>query len=105
MGAFRATLEELHDADLLLHVADISSPTLDRQVAVVDRVLTDLGLAGVPRVLALNKADLVEPALASALSARFGGLAVSALRPETLIPLVTEFEDRLAGLTKQGIPC
>ncbi|HLG43928.1 MAG TPA: GTPase HflX [Nitrospirales bacterium] len=105
MGAFRATLEELHDADLLLHVADISSPTLDRQVAVVERVLTDLGLAGVPRVLALNKADLVEPALASALSARFGGLAVSALRPGTLIPLVTEFEDRLAGLTKQGIPC
>ena len=38
MGAFRATLEELHDADLLLHVADISSPSLEHQVGVVDRI-------------------------------------------------------------------
>ncbi|MEK9172310.1 MAG: GTPase HflX, partial [Nitrospirota bacterium] len=84
MGAFRATLEELHDADLLLHVADISSPTLERQVTVVEGILRELGLDRVPRVLALNKADRVDPAQAAILSARLGGVAVSAVRPETL---------------------
>ena len=105
MGAFRATLEELHDADLLLHVADLSSPALERQVAVVDGVLRDLGLNHVPRVLVLNKADRVEPAQASILSARLGGLAVSAVRPETLTPLLETVEKRLWSLTQAGLPC
>lgn len=105
MGAFRATLEELHDADLLLHVADVSSVALERQVAVVERVLADLGLEHVPRLLVLNKADRVEPLQALALSARLGGIAVSAVRPDTLIPLLDAVEERLLGLTRHGIPC
>jgi GTP-binding protein HflX len=105
MGAFRATLEELHDADLLLHVADISSPALERQVAVVEGILRELGLDRVPRILALNKADRVDPAQATVLSARLGGLAVAALRPETLSPLLEAVEKRLWGLTQAGLPC
>jgi len=105
MGAFRATLEELHDADLLLHVADISSPNLERQVVVVEGILRELGLERVPRVLALNKADRVDPAQASILSARLGGLAVSAVRPETLIPLLEAVEKRLWSLTQAVLPC
>ena len=105
MGAFRATLEELHDADLLLHVADISSPTLERQVVVVEGILRELGLDRVPRILALNKADRVDPAQASILSARLGGLAVSAVRPETLLPLLEAVEKRLWSLTQAGLPC
>jgi GTP-binding protein HflX len=105
MGAFRATLEELHDADLLLHVADVSSVALERQVAVVERILADLGLEHVPRLLVLNKADRVEPLQALALSARLGGIAVSAVRPDTLIPLLDAVEERLLGLTRHGIPC
>jgi GTP-binding protein HflX len=105
MGAFRATLEELHDADLLLHVADLSSPILERQVAVVEGILRELGLDRVPRVLALNKADRVDPALASILSTRLDGIAVSALRPDTLIPLLEAIEKRLWRLTQAGIPC
>lgn len=105
MGAFRATLEELHDADLLLHVADISSPTLERQVMVVEGILRELGLDRVPRVLALNKADLVDPVQASILSARLGGVAVSAVRPETLMPLLEAVEKRLWSLTQTGLPC
>ncbi|TAL10762.1 MAG: GTPase HflX [Nitrospirae bacterium] len=105
MGAFRATLEELHDADLLLHVADISSPTLERQVVVVEGILRDLGLDRVPRILALNKADRVDPAQAAILSARLGGLAVAAVRPETLIPLLEAVEKRLWSLTQAGLPC
>jgi len=105
MGAFRATLEELHDADLLLHVADISSPTLERQVAVVEGILRELGLDRVPRVLALNKADRVDPAQAAILSARLGGVAVSAVRPETLMPLLEAVEKRLWSLTQAALPC
>ncbi|MEK7798151.1 MAG: GTPase HflX [Nitrospirota bacterium] len=105
MGAFRATLEELHDADLLLHVADISSPTLERQVAVVEGILRELGLDRVPRVLALNKADRVDPAQAAILSARLGGVAVSAVRPETLMPLLEAVEKRLWRLTQAVLPC
>jgi len=105
MGAFRATLEELHDADLLLHVADVSSPTLERQVAAVERMLTDLGLDRIPRVVVLNKADRVDPAQALVLSARFGGIAVSAVRPDSLIPLLAVIDEHLLGLTRGGVPC
>jgi len=105
MGAFRATLEELHDADLFLHVADISSPILERQVAVVEGILRELSLDRVPRVLALNKADRIDPALAAILSTRLDGIAVSALRPDTLIPLLEAIEQRLWRLTRTGIPC
>lgn len=105
MGAFRATLEELHDADLLLHVADISSIALERQVAVVHRILADLGLEQVPRVLVLNKSDRIDPFQALALGTRLGGITVSAVKPDTLVPLLDAVEERLLGLTRHGIPC
>jgi len=105
MGAFRATLEELHDADLLLHVADLSSPTLERQVAAVEDILRELGLDRLPRLLVLNKADLVDPAQAAILSPRLGGLAVSAVQPATLIPLLDAVDKQLGSLTKAGLSC
>ena len=105
MGAFRSTLEELHDADLLLHVADLSSPTLERQVVVVEDILRELGLDRLPRLLVLNKADLVDPAQATVVSARLGGLAVSAVQPNTLIPLLDTVEKQLWSLTQAGLSC
>ena len=105
MGAFRATLEELHDADLLLHVADLSSQTLERQVAAVEDILRELGLDRLPRLLVLNKADLVDPAQATVVSARLGGLAVSAVRPDTLLPLLDTVEKQLWSLTQAGLSC
>ncbi len=57
--AFRATLEELHAADLLIHVADASHPDLERQVCAVEDILADMGLADVPRIMVLNKWDRV----------------------------------------------
>jgi GTP-binding protein HflX len=105
MGAFRATLEELHDADLLLHVADLSSPTLERQVAAVEDILRELELDRLPRLLVLNKADLVDLAQATVVSVRLGGLAVSAVRPDTLIPLLDAVEKQLWSLTQAGLSC
>lgn len=57
--AFQATLEELEAADLLIHVADASHPDLERQVTAVEDILADMGLAGLPRLMVLNKWDQV----------------------------------------------
>ncbi len=59
--AFEATLREAADADLLLHVCDAASPQLAVQQSEVDRVLEEIGAAGVPQILVLNKRDLLEP--------------------------------------------
>ncbi|MBI4220118.1 MAG: GTPase HflX [Chloroflexi bacterium] len=59
VAAFRATLEELGEADLLLHVVDLSHPLAQRHVEVVDGILEELGLADTPRILVMNKIDLV----------------------------------------------
>jgi GTP-binding protein HflX len=57
IAAFRATLEETVQADLLLHVVDAASPQRDEQIAEVDKVLTDIGADDVPRILVYNKID------------------------------------------------
>lgn len=59
VAAFRATLEELEEADLLLHVIDISHPNAFEHTQTVDRTLSDLGVDSKPRLLALNKVDLL----------------------------------------------
>lgn len=58
--AFEATLREAADADLLLHVVDAASPALLEQQAEVERVLEEIGAAGVPQILVFNKCDLLE---------------------------------------------
>src|SRR5512133_16985 len=94
VNAFRATLEELRDADLLLHVVDASDPRHDEQVAAVDRILADLGLAGKPRVLVMNKVDRLPPGEGAALAHRAGGVAISAATREG-IPDLLHACDRL----------
>jgi GTP-binding protein HflX len=59
VAAFRATLEELEEATLLLHVIDITHPEAEEQAHTVEETLSELGLADRPRVTALNKIDLV----------------------------------------------
>src|SRR5690606_31806473 len=61
MAAFRATLEELESADLLLHVVDVTDPAREAQIAAVERILDDLGLSKTPRILVFNKADRLPP--------------------------------------------
>ena len=61
--AFEATLHEAADADLLLHVIDAASPHLAEQQADVERVLEEIGAAGVPQLLVYNKCDLLDPSL------------------------------------------
>ena len=58
--AFRATLEELEEAELLLHVADASHPELEQQLKAVEDILEQLDLHNTPRMLILNKVDALE---------------------------------------------
>jgi GTP-binding protein HflX len=62
VDAFKSTLEESIEADLLLHVIDASSPAREAQMAEVDRVLSEIGAADVPRLLVFNKVDRIERA-------------------------------------------
>jgi GTP-binding protein HflX len=59
VSSFRATLEELSEADILLHVVDLTSHSAAEQCQTVEDILADLGLADKPRITALNKIDLL----------------------------------------------
>lgn len=84
VNAFRATLEELRDADLLVHVIDASNPDWPRQRVAVDAILHDLELDRKPRLLAFNKCDLVKGELPHEAGAIFvsakTGAGLNALR-------------------------
>ncbi len=95
VAAFRATLEELADADLLLHVVDAADPRLDEKLAAVERLVEELDLEGIDRLIVLNKADLVPAPELAALERRFSGVAVSALARRGLGDLIAAAEERL----------
>jgi GTP-binding protein HflX len=86
-SAFRATLEELDEADLLVHVVDAADPDAAQQIQSVVRILAELGLAERPRLTVLNKADLVPRGEMARLAAEHGAVAVSAHDATTLAPL------------------
>lgn len=94
LGAFRATLEEMEDADLLLHLVDVSNPRFEEQVAAVERILLELGLERIPSILVFNKIDLLPPEEAAALCRRFEALPISAMKRSTFEPLLVELEKR-----------
>ena len=77
VNAFRATLEELHDADLLLHVVDAAQPGAPERADAVERILDELELEP-PRMVVLNKADAADAEVLTGLAQRFGADAVSA---------------------------
>jgi GTPase len=95
VNAFRATLEELHDADLLLHVVDMSDPMRDAQMEAVERILEGLGILDTPVLLVLNKADTMSVPLASLIAKRYGGISVSAITESGLAALVNRCADIL----------
>jgi len=96
--AFSATLEEMADADVLVHVVDASDPDRDQQISAVAGILADLGLGEKPRILVWNKADKLDADEADQL-AREGGFVVSALDASTFGPLLLAIE---RGLFQQG---
>ncbi len=98
LAAFRTTLDELRDADLLLHVVDAGAKDLDAHIASVDTVLQSLSLDQLPRVLVFNKCDQLPAEQAAALCRRYGAIGISSLHQETLAPLINHLDERLAAL-------
>jgi GTP-binding protein HflX len=104
LEAFAATLEELHDADLLLHVVDVSSPQCEEHIRSVEDVLEQLGLQRKPILIALNKMDRLSDEEVARAVRRFGGVPISALSTETLRPLISALEDRVERLVIEEAP-
>jgi len=94
LGAFKATLDEMQDADLILHVVDLSNQRFEQQMESVDNLLIELGLDTIPKLAVFNKADLVNALWARAVAARFNGIVCSAINPGTFGDLLKEIEKR-----------
>ena len=95
VAAFKATLEELSDADLLLHVVDASDENLESKKKAVEKLLEELEIAGIPRLLVLNKVDKLPPGMTTSLLRSHGGVAISAAKRQGLRELIAEAEDIL----------
>ncbi|MFF2089741.1 GTPase HflX [Paenibacillus sp. NPDC058174] len=100
IAAFRATLEEVNEADLVLHVVDSSSPMREEQMAVVDRILEELGASGKPTITLFNKKDLYEGDMRQMLRGTSGdSILMNAYDPGDQETLRQRIQDKLTGDT------
>jgi GTP-binding protein HflX len=95
IAAFKATLEELDDAALLLHLVDISDPSRHNHIQWVEQILMDLDLQDTPRLLVLNKADLVTAKEAEGEAGALEGVAISAQDRTTFKALLNRIEQHM----------
>ena len=102
VASFRSTLEEINEADLLVHVVDISHANADEQVAAVEEVLEELGAGDKPVITALNKVDLLDgddeaaqERLAHAMQSYPNPVQMSALRGQGVIDLLEAVASKL----------
>jgi len=99
--AFRATLEELEDADLLLHVVDASHPDFEDQIAAVQRILAELELDQIPQLLVFNKEDLAVPHITQNVCERYDAVSICALQKATLMKLILKVQEAILRLYPQ----
>jgi len=102
MGAFKSTLEELSDADLLLHVVDVSNPRFEEQILAVEQILADLDLGQTPRQLVFNKMDQIEADECAELCRRFGAVSVCARDRSTFDALLDALQQRFWPQESEG---
>lgn len=96
MEAFRATLDELKDADLLVHLVDLSNANFEEHIAAVETILNELELNTIPRLLVFNKEDKVESNFASQSCRRYNATSISALnKGKNLDVLLSRIEEML----------
>jgi GTP-binding protein HflX len=96
--AFRSTLEEVVEADLLLHVVDGTAPDAEGQIDAVRTVLAEIGAGDLPELLVVNKIDAAEPARVAELMSIGGDVAVSAATGDGIAELIAAVGDRLRAL-------
>ena len=105
VAAFRATLEEIADSDLLVHVVDASNPNVAAQIESVEKILLDLKLNEIPQIIVLNKSDLVDETTLNGLERlieidkNLDYATISAIQPRTLKPLVEKIGELIGKAT------
>jgi len=103
VAAFQATLEELHNADLLVHVIDGADPQIDRKVESVEQTLTRMNLDGKPRLCVLNKTDLISDRRHTAdRAAAYTAIPISATDAATLGPFLDHLDDTLHRVSERN---
>lgn len=95
LKAFKATLEEMQDADLLIHLVDVSNPNFEKQMKIVEDVLSEIGLDAIERLLVFNKEDMADPEIVKNLCKRHNAISISAIHTETLGKLLDVLEKKL----------
>jgi GTP-binding protein HflX len=95
IAAFRATLEELRSADLLLHVVDMSHPQFEEQMGTVEELVKELEIDRTPLLIVFNKQDKVSPQLAQNLCRLYDAVAIEARNPATLPLLIARVQSML----------
>ncbi len=101
LSAFRATLEEIGDSRLLIHLVDVSNQRWPQQIESVERILEGLHVAEIPSILALNKVDLVDPATLQAITRQLESagrevVSMAATQRQTLQPLLEKIGQMLS---------
>ncbi len=93
--AFSATLDELNDADVLLHVIDCSNPAFEKQLKSVEKILERLDLTQIPLIRVFNKIDLCSEEIVLNICSSYNGIPISALNSKTFPPLIHRLEDEV----------
>ncbi|MDO8746427.1 MAG: GTPase HflX, partial [Thermodesulfovibrionales bacterium] len=95
MTAFKSTLEELQDADLLLHLVDISNPRFEQQMESVESILRELNVSDKKKIIVFNKTDKVAEDEIKNIALRYNAIHISALRQSTFNPLLDVIEKNI----------
>jgi GTP-binding protein HflX len=103
LAAFRATLEEIADSDLLVHLVDMAHPRHEAQINAVEAILEELGDSDIPRLLVFNKADLVDAERRDEILAEHpGAIAIAAAKREGLPEVLKAMDGGLAARRRVG---
>ena len=95
IGAFRPTFDELQESDLLIHLVDISNPCFHEHIEAVKKILIELGLDGINKLLVFNKEDKLTQEEVKTICKKYGGISISSLRPDSLEKLLNAISRKL----------
>ena len=95
LRAFIATLEELEDAELLLHLVDISSPDFEERISIVEDLITPLHLEEKKRIIVFNKIDMMDKGIMRNIEQRYNAVSISCLKKEGIGGLIRTIEANL----------